>query len=77
MATDLCVTLQFRDADEKQWFLGQLSDGFGEDHVLLRYDGDLYTATLVDVEVSQSCTLRRTALSHQRLARNVNAPYTA
>ena len=52
MTDSLCVSLIFRNDDEKQWFLGQLSDGFGEDHVLLRYDGDLYTTALVDVEVS-------------------------
>ena len=43
------VTLRFPSASHKDYFLGQLSDGWGENIVYLTWRGDLKTAKVVGV----------------------------
>jgi hypothetical protein len=46
------VTLEFKDEREKEYFLGQLSDGWGENYVELDWDsskGNLEKASTVMV----------------------------
>lgn len=43
------VTLRFPSARHKDYFLGQLSDGWGENVVDLAWKGDLKTASVVTV----------------------------
>jgi hypothetical protein len=43
------VTLRFPSAFHKDYFLGQLSDGWGENLVYLTWRGDMKTAKVVGV----------------------------
>jgi hypothetical protein len=47
----VCVTFEFPSDEAKNWFLGQLSDGLGENEVRLEWPGGvpLYDAPLVRV----------------------------
>ncbi len=38
------ITLRFRDEDERNEFLGQLSDGWGENYCRLAWDHERYSA---------------------------------
>ena len=44
------VTLVFEDERQKEEFLGQLSDGWGEQWVDLHWQGDLFEAVEVSVK---------------------------
>lgn len=46
---DCRVTLVFDNDEARDWFLGQLSDGFGENDVVLEYAGALYAAKEIRV----------------------------
>ena len=45
------VTLTFRNRAEKYLFLGNLSDGSGENLASLEYKGDLYTTEEINVRL--------------------------
>jgi hypothetical protein len=53
MSDEVTVTLRFKSEYAKSFFLGQLSDGWGENHVGLTWDHSvgLDAAPMVDVAV--------------------------
>lgn len=51
MKTSVDVILRFRNQEEREEFMGQLSDGWGENFVDLRCVGDFRKANLYTVKL--------------------------
>ena len=49
MASLFAVTLEFETKEARDFFMGGLSDGFGEDNCHLKWDGDFDTAQVFRV----------------------------
>lgn len=50
----VAVTLVFRNQEERDFFMGGLSDGFGENECSLAWEGDFDKATLFQVDPTTS-----------------------
>lgn len=44
------ITLRFKDHEQLDYFMGQLSDGWGENRCGMKWTGDLSNVRVVDVD---------------------------
>lgn len=65
------VTLRFKNKEQRDYFMGQLSDGWGENHVALRWRGDFYKAASFTVDPTVD---RELWGHHQRMKKLFNRP---